>query len=116
MSLLLSSSLPSEAILDEGPVRTVGCFRQRSREKEAKRIEKFLCFDVKSRAQTKAQTFERCSSTSPRRHQLRGICLSLLCCIRCGPDEERTLDIVPGGTELGTQVKTVSRAGRTHSQ
>ena len=30
--------------------------------------------------------------------------------------EERILDIVPGGTELGTQVKTGSRAGRTHSQ
>ena len=39
-----------------------------------------------------------------------------LCCIRCGPGEERNLDIVPGGTELGTQVKTGSRAGRTHSQ
>ena len=25
------------------------------------------------------------------------------------------LDIVPGGTELGTQVKTGSRAGRTHT-
>jgi len=37
----------------------------------------------------------------------------LRCCIRCGPDEERILDIVPGGTELGTQVKTGSRAGRT---
>ena len=28
--------------------------------------------------------------------------------------EERILDIVPGGTDLGTQVKTVSRADRTH--
>ena len=28
--------------------------------------------------------------------------------------EERILDIVPGGTELGTQIKTGSRAGRTH--
>jgi len=37
------------------------------------------------------------------------------CCIRCGPGEERILDIVPGGTELGTQVKTESRAGRTHN-
>jgi len=39
-----------------------------------------------------------------------------LCRIRCGSGEERMLDIVPGGTELGTQVKTGSRAGRTHSQ
>jgi len=39
-----------------------------------------------------------------------------LCCIRCGPGEERILDIVPGGTEFGTQVKTGSRAGRTHTQ
>ena len=30
--------------------------------------------------------------------------------------EKRILDIVPGGTELGTQVKTGSRAGRTYSQ
>ena len=30
--------------------------------------------------------------------------------------EERILDIVPGGTELGTQVKTARRAGRTHCQ
>ena len=37
------------------------------------------------------------------------------CCIRGGPDEERILDVVPRGTELGTQVKTGSRAGRTHS-
>jgi len=37
------------------------------------------------------------------------------CCIRCGPDEERILNIVPRGTELGTQVKTGSRAGRTHT-
>ena len=29
--------------------------------------------------------------------------------IRCEPDEER----ISGGTELGTQVKTGSRAGRT---
>jgi hypothetical protein len=29
--------------------------------------------------------------------------------------EERTLDIVPGGTKLGTHVKTGSRAGRTLS-
>ena len=29
--------------------------------------------------------------------------------------EERILDIVPGGTELGTQVKTGSRASRTHT-
>ena len=37
------------------------------------------------------------------------------CCIHCGPNEERILDIVRGGTELGTQVKTGSRAGRTHT-
>ena len=30
--------------------------------------------------------------------------------------EESILYIVPGGTELGTRVKTGSRAGRTHSQ
>jgi len=36
-------------------------------------------------------------------------------CIRCGPDDERILDIVAGGTELGTQIKTGSRAGRTRS-
>ena len=39
----------------------------------------------------------------------------LWCCIRCGPGQECILDIVPGGTELGTQVKTGSRAGRTHT-
>ena len=39
----------------------------------------------------------------------------MVCCIRCGPGQERILDIVPGGTELGTQVKTGSRAGRTHT-
>ena len=38
-----------------------------------------------------------------------------ICCIRCGPGQERILDIVPGGTELGTQVKTGSPAGRTHT-
>jgi len=38
-----------------------------------------------------------------------------MCCIHCGPDEERILDIVPGGTELGTQVKMGSRAGHTHT-
>jgi len=46
------------------------------------------------------------------------VCLStmlIMCCIRCGPGQERILDIVPGGTELGTQVKTGSRAGRTHT-
>jgi len=36
-------------------------------------------------------------------------------CIRCGPGGERILDIVPGGTELGTQVKTGSQAGSTLS-
>jgi hypothetical protein len=30
--------------------------------------------------------------------------------------EERILDIVPGGTELGTQFKPGIRAGRTHTQ
>jgi hypothetical protein len=35
--------------------------------------------------------------------------------IRCAPDEERILNIVPGGTELGTQIKTGSQAGRTHT-
>jgi len=39
-----------------------------------------------------------------------------ICCIRCGPDEERILDVVPRGTELGTQAKTGSRAGNTHTQ
>ena len=42
-------------------------------------------------------------------------CAVVLICIRCGPGQERILDIVPGGTELGTQVKTGSRAGRTHT-
>ena len=37
-------------------------------------------------------------------------------CIRCGPGEEHILDILPGGTELGTQVKTGNRSGRTLSQ
>ena len=32
------------------------------------------------------------------------------------PGEERILDIVPGGIQLGTQVKMGGRAGRTHSQ
>jgi len=36
--------------------------------------------------------------------------------IRFGPDEEGILDVVPRGTELVTQVRTGSRAGRTHSQ
>jgi len=38
------------------------------------------------------------------------------CCILRGPGWEHILDIVPRGTELGTQVKTGSLAGRTHSQ
>ena len=38
------------------------------------------------------------------------------CCILRGPGWERILDVVPRVTELGTQVKTGSRAGRTHSQ
>jgi len=42
--------------------------------------------------------------------------LTLYCCILRGRSEEHILDVVPRGTELGTQVKTVSRAGRTHSQ
>jgi len=42
--------------------------------------------------------------------------LEFHCCIHCGPGEEHILDIVPGGTELGTQVKTGNRAGCTHSQ
>jgi len=42
--------------------------------------------------------------------------LKITYCIRCGRDEERILDIVPGGTELETQVKTESRVDRTHSQ
>jgi len=37
-------------------------------------------------------------------------------CVPRGPSEEHILDIVPGGTELGTQVKTGSRAGCTYSQ
>ena len=40
----------------------------------------------------------------------------IMCCILRGPGGERILDVVPRGTELGTQVKTGSRAGRTHSQ
>ena len=38
------------------------------------------------------------------------------CCIRRGPGGERILDVVPRGPELGTQVKTGSRTGPTHSQ
>ena len=38
------------------------------------------------------------------------------CCILRGPGGERTVDFVPGGTELEPQVKTGSWAGRTHSQ
>ena len=43
-------------------------------------------------------------------------CILMYCCIPRGHGRERILDIVPGGTELGTQVKTGSRADRTHSQ
>jgi len=45
------------------------------------------------------------------------ICVLMFCscCIHCRPGEEHILDIVPGGTELGTQVKTGSWAGRTHT-
>ena len=39
-----------------------------------------------------------------------------VCCILRGPDREHILDVVLSGTELGTQVKTGSRAGSTHSQ
>ena len=38
------------------------------------------------------------------------------CCSLRRPGGERILDIAPGGTELGTQVKAGSQAGRTHSQ
>jgi len=37
----------------------------------------------------------------------------LHCCILRGPGWERILDVVPRGTELGTQVKAGSWAGRT---
>jgi len=40
----------------------------------------------------------------------------VLCCILRGPEKERILHIVPGGTELGTQVTTGSWADRTHSK
>jgi hypothetical protein len=38
-----------------------------------------------------------------------------MCCILRGPGRERMLDVVPRGTELGSRVKTGSRACRTHS-
>jgi len=38
------------------------------------------------------------------------------CCILRGPGGERIVDVVPGGTEFETQVKTGSWAGCTHSQ
>ena len=38
-----------------------------------------------------------------------------ICCIRRGPGEERIVDVVSGGTELETQVKTGSWAGCSHS-
>ena len=41
--------------------------------------------------------------------------VSLYCCILRGTGGERIVDVVPGGTELETQVKTGSWAGRTHS-
>jgi hypothetical protein len=37
------------------------------------------------------------------------------CFILRGPGGERILEVVPRGTEFGTQVKTDSRAGRTHT-
>ena len=40
----------------------------------------------------------------------------LCCCIRCGPDEEGIIYVLPGRTELVTLVKTGIRAGSTHSQ
>jgi len=40
----------------------------------------------------------------------------LFCCILRGPGGERTVDVVPGGTELKPQVKTGSWADCTHSQ
>ena len=40
--------------------------------------------------------------------------IETVCCNLRGPVWEHILEIVPGGTELGTQVKTGSRAGRTH--
>ena len=42
--------------------------------------------------------------------------LKLLCCTLHGPGGERIVDVVPGRTELETQVKTGSCAGCTHSQ
>ena len=38
------------------------------------------------------------------------------CCILRGPGGERIVGVVSGETELETQVKTGSWAGRTHSQ
>jgi len=52
----------------------------------------------------------------PYKKAWRAIFGGFSCCIRCGPDEERIVDIVPGGTELVTQVKTGSGAGRALSQ
>jgi len=45
----------------------------------------------------------------------RGVMLTTDCCILRVPGGERILDVVPRGTELGTQVKTGNRAGRTHN-
>jgi len=42
--------------------------------------------------------------------------IDTICCILRGPGGEGILDVVPRGTELGTQVKKGSRAGRTHPQ
>ena len=43
-------------------------------------------------------------------------CRDMRFCILRGPDGERIVDVVPGGTKLELQVKTGSWAGRTHSQ
>jgi len=59
--------------------------------------------------------WQGCQPYAPAGFTLQEIFLVLICCIRCGPDEERIL-LFPGRTELVTLVKTGSRAGRTHSQ
>jgi hypothetical protein len=39
-----------------------------------------------------------------------------MCCILRGPGGERIVDVVPGGTEFESQVKTGSGVGCTRSQ
>ena len=56
------------------------------------------------------------SGDCERNMRLENRSQNLRCCILRGPDGERIVDVVPGGTELEPQIKTGRCARCTYSQ